>query len=342
MYSHVADALKTPAIIKLEDNLYLARFECMKIYSALFAVKNLLERKIISKNTTLIDSSSGIYAYSLALACHKFGLKCHIIVSNVVDFSMKLQLELLGARIEGVPSVGSLKLDQNYRIEKVKKLLEENQDYYWMQQYHDDIHYSGYEEFADIVYNEISTKELTVVGGIGSGCSTGGLGSFLRNKGMEVNLCGIQPFGSITFGAEFVEDPDINIAGIGSAIDFRNVKYENYNTIDWISFNYCLVGTIELMKKYAIFAGLSSGASYCVGKYEMRINPDRPCLIIAPDTGHRYLNSVFAKHNIAQSVDNLNPKIINNAIELAIPWCRCHWDNRNKEYLQQFSANNTL
>lgn len=340
MYSHIADALKKPDIIKLEEDFYLARFESMKIYSTLYAVKSLLNSEVINENTTLIDSSSGLYAYALALACHKFGLKCHIIASKTVDLSMKTQLELLGAHVESVPSAGSLKMDQNYRVEKVANRLKENPDYYWMQQYHDDIHYGGYEEFADIIINETGVKELTVVGGVGSGCSTGALGSFLRKKGIEVNLCGIQPFGSMTFGALHVEDPEIIIAGIGSAIDFRNVKYENYNSVDWLSFDCCLSGTIELMKKYAIFAGLSSGGSYCVGKREIRLNPDLPCLVIAPDTGHRYVESVFARHGEAQPVDQLEPKVISNANELSLPWSRYQWNRKNKSFLCQFTASN--
>lgn len=101
-----------------------------------------------------------------------------------------------------------------------------------MQQYHDDIHYGRYEEFADIIIDKIKCKELIVVGGVGSGCSTGALGTFLRKKGIKVNLSGVQPFGSVTFGAYEIEDPEIIIAGIGSAIDFRNVKYENYGTVN--------------------------------------------------------------------------------------------------------------
>jgi len=336
MYSHIAEALKKPDIIKLTKNLYIARFESMKIYSTLYAVGTLLKKGKIDLNTILIDSSSGVYAYALALACHKYGLKCHIIASKSVDFSMKIQLELLGAYVEGVPSAGDLKHDQNYRVEKVNKIIRENPNYYWMQQYHDDIHYGGYEEFTDLIINEIGCKELTVVGGVGSGCSTGAVGTFLRKKGVSVNMCGIQPFGSVTFGTHEVDDAEIIIAGIGSAIDFRNVKYENYDSIDWLSFDSCLSGTIELMKKHAIFAGLSSGASYCVGKREARLFPDIACLIIAPDSGHCYVNTVFSRYAEAKSIDLLQPKIISNSSELSLPWSRYRWNRNHKDHLNTF------
>lgn len=342
MYNHISDAIKKPHIIKLEPNLYVARFESMKIYSTLHAVENLINTGVINKSTTLIDSSSGIYAYALALACHKFGLKCHIIASKTVDDSIRIQLELLGAIVEGVPTAGSLKLDQKYRVEKVKMILQQNPDHYWMQQYHDDIHYGGYEEFSDLIIEELNCKEITIVGGVGSGCSTGAVGTYLRNKGVSVNLCGLQPFGSMTFGAEYVDDPEIIIAGIGTSIEFLNVKHDCYDSINWLSFDYCLSGTIELMKKYGIFAGLSSGGSYCVGNREARLKPDVPCLIIAPDTGHRYVTDVFTRYKEGLTVDKLKPKHITQAEELSLPWSRVAWERGTKEKLTTFCENKKI
>lgn len=297
MFNHIYDAIKTPHIIKIEEYLYIARFESMKIYSTVHAVKRLLKARKINKYSVLIDSSSGTYAY--ALACHKYGLRCHLVVSKTVDNSIRLQLELLGAIVEAIPYLNSLKLDQNYRVEKVKAILEKNHNYYWMQQYHDDIHYGGYREFAQLIKEQLNVDNLTVVGGVGSGCSTGGLATGLKELGVDVKLCGVQPFGSVTFGAEHVNDPEIIVAGIGSAIEFLNVRHNLYYSINWISFDYSLSGTIDLIKKHAIFAGLSTGSAWYVGKLEKRKHPNTPCLIIAPDTGHRYVDSVYSRHSEA-------------------------------------------
>lgn len=336
MYSHISDAIKKPHLIRLDSNLYIARFESMKIYSTLYALEKLLQKKTINNNTTLIDSSSGLYAYALALACHKYSLKCHIIASKTIDKSLQLQLELLGAYVETVPSSATMKLDQKSRVDRVVTILNNDKNYYWMQQYHDDIHYEGYQEFASLVLEELNCSELTVVGGVGSGCSTGAISTFLRNKGVNVNLCGLQPFGSMTFGAEHIDDPEIIIAGIGSAIEFLNVKHECYDSINWLSFAVCLSGVIELMKKHAIFAGLSSGGSYCIAKREARLNLTVPCLIIAPDTGHRYIDTVYTRYKKSLPLDSLAPKIIHHASELALPWSRFEWRRRDKSAINKF------
>lgn len=328
MFDHIADAIKAPAFIRLAPNLYLARFETMKVYSTLVAVKMLLDRGLVRPGDTLLDSSSGIYAYALALACHKFGMKCHIVGSQTVDRTLLVQLQILGATVEQVPALATLKLDQSRRVERVAELLAAHPRTHWMQQYHDDIHYLGYEPVAAHIAAMLDVRRLTLVGSVGSGCSTGGLITALRRHDPAVAMTGIQPFGSVTFGSEHVADPGIIIAGIGSSIQFRNVRHELYDAIHWVSFDAGMAGAVALLRDHGIFAGLSSGCTYLVGLEEARRHPDRDILLIAPDTGHRYIDAVFARHGEALRPEILAPIMIDTLDELALPWSVLAWNRR--------------
>lgn len=329
MFDHIADAMKTPAVVRLTDNLYVARFETMKIYSTLAAVRRLLDTGQVRQGDTLIDSSSGIYAYALALACHRYGMKCHIVGSTTVDPTLKIQMKILGAMIEQVRPSASLKLDQKQRVRRIQEILREHPDVHWMRQYHDDIHYAGYQDFADAVRKNIDSEELTVVGGVGSGASTGGLVTYLRDSLREVRLYGVQPFGSVTFGSEHIHDPEMIIAGIGSSIPFENVRHALYDRIHWISFSHAMAGSIELLRRHAVFAGLSTGAGYLVARWEARLSPDRPHLFIAADTGHRYVDAVFARHAEALSIEELAPTSAESLDDLAFPWSVMEWNQRS-------------
>lgn len=328
LFEHISEAIKMPALVKLGANLHVARFETMKIYSTLAAVEALLRMGKISRDSTLIDSSSGIYAYALALACHRFGLRCHIVGSRTVDRTLMLQLTILGATVEQVQTAGTLKLDQNRRVERIGELLATNPDLYWMRQYHDDIHYLGYDPVAAHIADLIGVDGLTLIGSVGSGCSTGGLIRSLRLQREDVRLLGIQPFGSVTFGSEHVEDPGIIIAGIGSSIAFRNVRPELYDELHWVSFDYGLSGTIALLRDHGVFAGLSSGCCYLVAAREAERHPDRKILFVAPDMGHRYVDGVYARHMEAKPLDRLSPTIISDQAELALPWACMDWARR--------------
>ncbi|MGA5493821.1 cysteine synthase family protein [Streptomyces cinereoruber] len=325
IHPHIADALKVPDLVRLTDGLVLIRFESMKIYSALAAVRHLLERGTIRPGQTLIDSSSGIYAYALALACHRYGMRCHIVASTTVDTTTRAQLEVLGATVEQVRPSKNLKLDQELRVRRVREILAGRPDWHWMRQYHDDVHYLGYHEVADRITAAFPRAALTVVGGVGSGASTGGLVERLRGTDPSVRLVGVQPFGSVTFGSQDHHDPEAIIAGIGSSIVFDNVRHHLYDAVHWLDFTHAMSGTVALLRDHAVFAGLSTGAGYLAAAYEARRHPDRLHLVVGADTGHRYVERVFARYAEALDPAALKPVEVADPEEMSMPWSRMAW-----------------
>ncbi|WP_031507155.1 pyridoxal-phosphate dependent enzyme [Streptomyces megasporus] len=326
MDEHIAEAVGRPDLIRLGDGLVCLRFETMKVVSALAAVRHLLETGAVRRGDTLLDSSSGIYAYALALACHRHGMRCHIVGSTTVDHVLRTQLAVLGAHLEQMGPSDDLKLDQKRRVERIQEILRERPDYHWMRQYHDDIHYLGYRAVAEHIGRETDTDRLTVVGGVGSGASTGALARYLRERSPGVELVGVQPFGSVTFGSEHVADPEIIIAGIGSSIPFGNVTHTLYDTLHWVAFDAALAGSVDLLRRHAVFAGLSTGAGYLAARWERDRAPERTVLFIAADTGHRYVDSVFARYREASRVEDLVPRAVTTVDELALPWSRMDWN----------------
>ncbi|MFJ3929812.1 MULTISPECIES: pyridoxal-phosphate dependent enzyme [unclassified Streptomyces] len=337
IHPHIADALKSPDLVRLTDGLVLLRFESMKIYSALAAVRHLLDRGTVRAGQTLVDSSSGIYAYALALACHRHGMRCHIVASTTVDVSTRAQLEILGATVEQVGPSQDLRLDQELRVRRVRELLRRRPDCHWMRQYHDDVHYLGYGEVADLIAELCPARPLTVVGGVGSGASTGGIVERLRVRDPAVRLVGVQPFGSVTFGSEAHRDPEAIIAGIGSSIVFDNVRHRLYDAVHWMDFAHAMSGAVALLREHAVFAGLSTGAGYLAAAHEARRHPDRLHLVIGADTGHRYVERVFARHAEALDPGALKPVEVPGPEEMTMPWStmswqRAPWPARGREH----------
>ncbi|GAB3127351.1 cysteine synthase family protein [Tsukamurella serpentis] len=328
IYDHISDAQKAPSIIALREDVYFLRFETLKLYAALAAVRRLIATgEVVPGKHTLIDSSSGIYALALASACHRYGLGCRIVASTTVTEGLRAQLELLGVQVDRMPQTDDLKLDQNRRVDLVRRLLAEDPDLYWIQQYHNSIHYLGYTELADSVLGQIPDQRLRVVGGVGTGASTGGLAGTLRERGRDVHLVGVQPFGSVSFGAEKIDDPEAIIAGIGSAIHFENVRHQYYDRMHWTEFSVAASGTVSLMREHGIFAGLSSGAAYLAAQWEYE-QQARTTLILGPDTGHRYVEAVYSQHRKFPPAHELRPAVIESLEQLQRPWSVFDWDRR--------------
>jgi cysteine synthase len=198
-----------------------------------------------------------------------------------------------------------------------------------MQQYHDDIHYLGYRAVADLVNDQVPAGGLCIVGGVGTGASTGAIAEYLRERGRDVNLVGVQPFGSVTFGAEHTCDPEMIIAGIGSSIEFRNVRHQLYDRLHWVSFDYAMSAAVGLLRETGVFAGLSSGAAYLSALWEHRCGDSkRTHVFIAADTGYRYVDSAFARHSEAHPMESMRPVEIGSLDELAVPWSAMTWGRR--------------
>lgn len=184
------DAISLPSCIQISENFWALRFESMKLASCSTAVEALLDEGVIGRGTTLVDSSSGIYAYALALTCHKYSLRCHIVASTTVDETLLLQLRGLGATVEQVPPSTTLKYDQENRVKRVRKYLTENSDAYWMQQYHDRIHYEGYRKIGSavekLVRRECLSNRINLVSPVGSDASSAGLFLGLPQMGLTL------------------------------------------------------------------------------------------------------------------------------------------------------------
>ncbi|XTZ14493.1 pyridoxal-phosphate dependent enzyme [Micromonospora echinospora] len=325
MDHHISETFSRPALIRLDDHTTCVRFETMKVASALAAVRHLLQRGVIAPGDTLVDSSSGMYAHALALACHRYGLGCRIVASTTVDTTLRVQLEMLGAVVDSVPPGGDLRLDQALRVARVQEILRAEPRHYWMRQYHDDIHYLGYRPITEMIRRELGEQPLTIVGGVGTGASTGALATFLREAALDVALVGVQPFESVTFGSDHVRDPEIIIAGIGSAIPFANVRHALYDTVHWVGFDAAQAGSVALLREHAIFAGLSTGGAYLAAGFERHLAPGRHVLFLAPDTGHRYVDAAFTRPSPALAVRDLRPHQITAPAEMRLPWSRMEW-----------------
>lgn len=191
MYQHVADMLAEPDVVRLRPRLSVLRFECMKVVSALAVVESLLKDGTVAEGDTLIDSSSGLYALSLALACSRYGLRCHIVASPAVDPALMVQLVALGVTVERPGGTGDAAFDQAARVERVRQVVAENPHAHWMRQYHDARHRLGYETVAQSVARELDVPSLLLVGGVGSGASTAGMRDGFRKAGVETSVVAV-------------------------------------------------------------------------------------------------------------------------------------------------------
>lgn len=260
IYSSVADAKILPKLIQVKDNLIVVSFEWMKIMTVQFVIKKLLNNGKIRPGDTVIDSSSGVYAYSLALVCKQYGLNCVIVGSSAINEKLKIMLELIGTKIYIIPAETPKDSELN-RIKFIKEYLSKHPQTIWMGQYFNKDHYEGYQLLADILINSIE-KNFTLVTAVGSGCSACGTIYYLR-KHFDAKLIGVERFGSHSFGLlKPSTDFSTTITGIGASILMPNVTAADFDVIHWLDAKLAAYGALRLYQETGIFGGHSTGAVY--------------------------------------------------------------------------------
>ncbi|MFJ4868456.1 hypothetical protein [Streptomyces sp. NPDC088757] len=70
----------------------------------------------------------------------------------------------------------------------------------------------------------------------------------------------------------------------------------------------------------------SAGSGCLAARHERDRAPGRTVLFVAADTGHRYVDTVHARHGEAARIEDLAPREVTDRNDLAPPWSRMRWN----------------
>ena len=81
----------------------------------------------------------------------------------------------------------------------------------------------------------------------------------------------------------------------GSRLFFSlaDVAYEAFDEVHWVSDREGFAATRALHHRHALYMGPTSGAAWMVAQWKARLEPDARVVVLLPDEGHRYQNTVY-------------------------------------------------
>lgn len=274
---------------KLEYNNFMGS---IKDRPALYAFKQAIKDGRINENTTIVESSSGNFAMGLAGICKCLGLKFIAVVDPNITWEKEKHLTFLAHKIVKVQEMDDTGGYLLTRIQMVKRLLAENDNFFTINQYSNPNNFLSYyhtmgqeivEEFSDLDYLFVS---------VSTGGTATGLSLRLKEKYDNLKVVAVDVEGSLAFGTQTKKR---NISGLGSSrkSDFLGLgKIDDFKLLPETEI---IKGCNELLTEQMIFAGGSSGAVYKAAKdfliQENRKNAN--ALIICPDRGHAYIDVVY-------------------------------------------------
>jgi 2,3-diaminopropionate biosynthesis protein SbnA len=262
--------------------------------AALSIITKAIEKGLIGRGTTVIESSSGNMGIGLAQICAYLGLRFICVVDPKTTTQNLNLLKAYGAAVDVVSDCSSRPGEYLHaRIERVQALRRLIPDSYWTNQYanHDNA----------IAYYHTMREIRTSLGGdpdylfcATSTCGTvRGCAEYVRTRHLETKVIAVDAIGSVIFGGEARKRL---IPGHGAARRPELYAPKLAHQCVHVSDLDCVVGCRRLVSNEAIMAGGSSGGVImAVERIKHLIPKDASCVVILPDRGERYLDTIYSE-----------------------------------------------
>lgn len=268
---------------------------------ALFIIQEAIRSGEITRETTIIESSSGNMAVSLAQICKYLGLRFICVVDpRTTDTHLSL-IRCLQGEIEMVSEPDPISGDYlPARIARVKQLQQQIGNCYWTNQYSNPNNYMAhYHTTMPEILDELPQVDYLFCGV--SSCGTiRGCAERIRERKLPTQIVAVDAIGSVIFGG--AKGPR-QFPGLGAALVPPISRNELIDRIVHVSELDCIAGCRELVSSEAILAGASSGGVIAAIKaMQNEIENGAICVAILPDRGERYLATVYNDEWVRQHV----------------------------------------
>lgn len=241
-------------------------------------IKSGLERGDFSKDSKLIEATSGNTGIALAMIAGLYGLDIELVMPENSTKERVQTMRAYGAKVTLTPSDVGIEGARDYAEAKVK-----NEGYTMLNQFaNNDNWMAHYKTTGPEIWRD-TNKEIThFVSSMGTTGTIMGTSTFLKEKDSSIQIVGVQP------------TDDSRIPGIRKWPEEYLPKIfdrKKVDTIMEVSEDDAIAMAKRLAKEEGIFAGMSSGGAATVALRLAESMESGVIVSIVCDRGDRYLSS---------------------------------------------------
>ena len=252
----------------------------IKDRAALSMIKEGIKKGRLTKEKTIMDSSSGNTAIAYAMIGSALGFKVELVTPENINIERKKTLEAYGAKIiYSSPFEGS-----DGAILEARKLARNFPDKYFMpDQYNNTANpLAQYQTTGPEIWDQTNGEITHLISGIGTSGTVMGTGRYLKSMNEQLKIVGVQADEPLHRLEGLKHIPSSIVPGIYNEKEL-DILY-NANTEK----SYLIME--KLMQLEGMFVGHSGGAVVLSALEILRESDVANIVCVIPDGGYRYLS----------------------------------------------------
>lgn len=311
-YNNILETIGNTPLVKLNNvtkdipAMVLAKIETtnpgnsIKDRMALKMIEDAEKDGRLKPGGTIIEGTSGNTGMGLAIAAIIKGYKCIFTTTDKQSKEKVDALRAFGAEVVVCPTNVEPEDPRSYY--SVSSRLEKEVPNSWKPNQYDNPSNSlaHYEQTGPEIWEQTEGKITHLVVGVGTGGTICGTGKYLKEKNPNIQILGIDTYGSVFKKYKETGIFDKNeiypyvTEGIGEDFLPANVDFNIIDHFEKVTDKDAAIMTREIVKREGIFVGNSAGSAMA-GLLQMkdRLKKGDLVVVIFHDHGTRYLGKMF-------------------------------------------------
>jgi len=284
--NRLTEGLSARVVVKLE---YANPASSVKDRIALAMIDDAEKSGLLTKDTTIVEATSGNTGIGLAMVCASKGYKLIITMPESMSLERRALLRAYGAKLVLTPAAEGM----GGAIAKANELAA--QDGYFMPRQFDNLANPQIhrDTTAEEIWADTDGQVDIFVSGVGTGGTVTGVGEALKAKKEGVQIVAVEPLASpVLSGGEKGPHP---IQGIGAGFIPSVLNTDIYDEVIKVANEDAFSVARDMAAKEGLLVGISSGAavSAALALAAREENAGKLIVVIIPSSGERYLSTAL-------------------------------------------------
>ena len=257
-------------------------------------INEALKSRLINKDTTVIEPTSGNTGIALASICAALGIKLILTMPSSMSIERRKLLHALGAKLVLTEPEKGMK----GAVEKSDELNKIIDNSFVLQQFKNEANPAIHKiTTAQEILKDTEGKVDILVAAIGTGGSITGIGEVLKQHNPNIKIIAVEPKSSPVLSGGAPGAHKIQGIGAGFIPDILNTNI--YDEIVQVTNENAIETSRALAKEEGLLVGISAGANAYVASLvaSRPENKDKTIVTILCDTGERYLSTVLYEYD---------------------------------------------